>query len=304
MAQTIVGYFKDDSAAQKAVEHLISIGVARDRIQISRSQDFNTDNVENKTENSVSRFFKSVFSDNGDTDHYENIDRSHMAMVSVQAQSSAEAQMAASLLDESGAVNVEERMGNTNQNENNELDEQAYRNASIQRIQEDVSLSQQERDKLAMQKQNRDVSWPANENRHLSEGNDRDEKNPYDGGTQESRLQSLKEGSFELTEYKEVPVIHKEERVVEEIRIRTDVEERDETVYEKVRGTDLDVQKIEGKDQNASKEVDYEKDFNIRKSHEASGDGYNMNNRNTAFNERDDLYNGKVRREGDPLFGA
>ncbi|RYY92282.1 MAG: DUF2382 domain-containing protein, partial [Chitinophagaceae bacterium] len=44
-------------------------------------------------------------------------------------------------------------------------------------------------------------------------------------------------------EKSEVPVVNKEARVVEEVRVRKEVSERDETIRDTVRRTDIDIDK-------------------------------------------------------------
>jgi uncharacterized protein (TIGR02271 family) len=56
----------------------------------------------------------------------------------------------------------------------------------------------------------------------------------------------FKERSIELTETDEEAVISKEARVVEEVVVRKDVQERVETVRDTVRRTDVDVQQLDG----------------------------------------------------------
>jgi uncharacterized protein (TIGR02271 family) len=57
---------------------------------------------------------------------------------------------------------------------------------------------------------------------------------------------AFKEGTIEVTETDEVPVVSKEARVTEEVAIRKDVNERTEKVRDTVRKTDVDVEKVEG----------------------------------------------------------
>jgi stress response protein YsnF len=56
----------------------------------------------------------------------------------------------------------------------------------------------------------------------------------------------LREEDVEMHERAEVPVVNKEARVVEEIRVSKDVEEREETVRDTVRSTDVDVENLSG----------------------------------------------------------
>lgn len=57
---------------------------------------------------------------------------------------------------------------------------------------------------------------------------------------------TFKEGTIEMTETAEVPVISKEARVVEEVVIGKTATDRVETVSDTVRRTDVDVEEIPG----------------------------------------------------------
>ena len=56
----------------------------------------------------------------------------------------------------------------------------------------------------------------------------------------------LQTADMEVLEYAEVPVVSKEARVVEEIRLGKEVTERDETIRDTVRNTEVDVEKLDG----------------------------------------------------------
>lgn len=58
---------------------------------------------------------------------------------------------------------------------------------------------------------------------------------------------SFEESIIELTEHAEVPVITKEARVVEEISLKKEVDERDETIRDTIRETKVDVEELKNK---------------------------------------------------------
>lgn len=70
-----------------------------------------------------------------------------------------------------------------------------------------------------------------------------------------AREGAFEERCLEITEEREVPVVRKEARVVEEVVVGTDVEERCETVEDTVRRIEVDVQDLE---------VDYRRDYERR----------------------------------------
>ncbi|TDH27073.1 DUF2382 domain-containing protein [Segetibacter sp. 3557_3] len=58
----------------------------------------------------------------------------------------------------------------------------------------------------------------------------------------------IKEESIELTERSEVPVVEKEARVVEEVSLDKEVTEREKTITDTVRNTEVDIEKTDGED--------------------------------------------------------
>lgn len=54
----------------------------------------------------------------------------------------------------------------------------------------------------------------------------------------------LEDAEIEFREREEVPVVHKEARVVEEVRLSKEITERDETIRDTVRNTEVDVEQL------------------------------------------------------------
>jgi len=76
------------------------------------------------------------------------------------------------------------------------------------------------------------------------------ERRPVNRPATEADLNAFKEGTIEVRETQEQAVIAKEARVVEEIRVRKDVDERTETVRDTVRRTEVEVEPIAGSARN------------------------------------------------------
>lgn len=136
MALTVVGVFDNASEAQQAVEALVSDGFSRSSIDLSATQagsssDGNTSPtgdsaVPDRHRNtsgtmteeavddtkdmgsSIGNFFSSLFGGNDDTDRYSRV-AERSSIVAVHAQSEDEAERAADILDDNGAVDVNER---------------------------------------------------------------------------------------------------------------------------------------------------------------------------------------------------
>jgi uncharacterized protein (TIGR02271 family) len=78
------------------------------------------------------------------------------------------------------------------------------------------------------------------------------ERRPVDRPATTADLNAFKEGTIEVRETQEQPVVSKEARVVEEVRVRKNVEEHTEKVLDTVRRTDVQVEPIAGKTSTAT----------------------------------------------------
>jgi uncharacterized protein (TIGR02271 family) len=70
------------------------------------------------------------------------------------------------------------------------------------------------------------------------------ERRPVDRPATEADLNAFREGSIEVRETQEEAVVAKDARVVEEVRINKDVEERTETIRDTVRRTEVEVEQL------------------------------------------------------------
>jgi uncharacterized protein (TIGR02271 family) len=126
MAQTVIGIFNNPNTAQSAVEQLASAGISPDRIDIancnttdthtSTSTDHystTTDPYKDDDDDSIGGFFRSLFGGDDDNDYrkYSTVAR-RGCVVTVHAQSDEEARRTADLLDDLGAVDVDEQAAN------------------------------------------------------------------------------------------------------------------------------------------------------------------------------------------------
>ena len=73
------------------------------------------------------------------------------------------------------------------------------------------------------------------------------ERRPVDRPVSDADLASIQEGAFEVRERDEEAVVDKQARVVEEVVINKDVEERTETIQDTVRRADVDVEETPGR---------------------------------------------------------
>ncbi|MFO1431716.1 MAG: YsnF/AvaK domain-containing protein [Candidatus Competibacteraceae bacterium] len=88
------------------------------------------------------------------------------------------------------------------------------------------------------------VEKPVEETINLRQEQVQVERRPVDRPISPSELETFKEGTIEMTARTEEPVVTKQARVIEEVVLHKDVEERTETIRDTVRHTDVQVEDI------------------------------------------------------------
>lgn len=280
MGQTVIGFFDDASDAQRAVERLQGIGISNDRIDTSRGQQPGTTGVSNERDadrdsdrdrqSGIERFFSSLFgSDDDDSKRYAKVGET-CSIVTVHANTAEEAERAADLLDDCGAVDVDERSaqygytGNdssrsresgpghredmSSDRDLNKRTGKEQRETSIPKIQENLKVDKRTEERGGVRVRSRIVERPVEEHVRLREEHINVERQPANRPVEGDELENFKEKNIELTERSEVPVVNKEARVVEEVKISKDVRHRDETIKDNVRHTEVDVDRTNQND--------------------------------------------------------
>ncbi|MCY7350675.1 MAG: YsnF/AvaK domain-containing protein [Cytophagaceae bacterium] len=271
MSQTVIGVFDSATEAQQAVQQLVSNGFMRDNIDISNQNTTDTDasvtreNTDDDQESGIGKFFRSLFgSDDDDSSKYSEVAR-RGSVVTVHAQSEDEAERAADLLDEYGAVDVDERatqygytgktdsMGTRtdsmdttsvpleNQTRDFSMDDAK---TSAQVIEENLQIDKKMVQTGGARLRSRIVERPVEESIRLREEHVRVDRKPVDRPATDADFTSFKEGEIELTEQAEVPVVSKQARVVEEVSLGKEVNEREETIRDTVRSAEVDVENL------------------------------------------------------------
>jgi uncharacterized protein (TIGR02271 family) len=352
MAQTVIGMFDNAAEAQQAVERLTSKGFSRGSIDVSNNASSSSDSSYSNTtgsssysdndrheEGGITKFFKSLFGDD-DSDKYENVARRSQSIVTVHAQTKDEAEDAADILDDCGAVDVDERAaaygysgtgsgstgGYTGNNSGNDFSSNtgdtsfgtaagagltgaaagagltgatSHGNSGLNTgdsdlntgrgdfdlntgrtdlnstdetrkipiIEENLEVGKREVQRGGVRLRSRIVERPVEESLRLREESVRVERTPVDRAATSADLSNFKETEIEMTETAEVPVVSKESRVVEEVSLGKEVNERTETISDTVRSTEVDVD-------NLDSGIDTDR----------TGTGYNSNTGNRGSN--------------------
>jgi len=317
MSNTVIGIFEYTSEAQEAQKYLLANGFSDGQVDIKVSGTIDSTNTVDHDDagDKISNFFKNLFGDDDDeVNRYSEAGRKG-TIVTVHARTADEAEVAARVLDNYGAVDVNETAGSfntsgtygVNTTSNNvysdtditgratadrgylspndadisdksylssndadisgksylasddaDLADKSYINSdidttestSIPVIEEELHVGKKEVTTGGVRLRSRIIERPVEESIRLREEYVTVERTPVDRLATESDFDTFKEGTVEVIEHAEVPVVSKEARIVEEVSLGKQVEERDEIISDTVRSTQVETEKISGTESN------------------------------------------------------
>lgn len=298
MEQTVLGFFEDNAAARRAADELVKAGFNSSQIDIAVPEGTDEDvQDENREESGIKRFFKSLFGEGESADRYADVSRGY-AMVTVHTQNEQEAEEAADVMDDCGAIDIDEHDDEESSRpyrneQSTPRGGEGYGDLSDRNNIQNRSENLHEDERYNQRQRSRIVGRPVTDAERFQQP--RDEQNPVDKVASTPSLELFKEGEIELTEHKEVPVVKKEARVVEEIKVKKVVEDREETVRDSVRETKVDIDRLSAQNQDLNRGLTEEKP---EKSSHTPGSNTRLNGPGT---EKEDW---EIRSSGDPLFGG
>ena len=239
MSQTVIGIFEKTSEAQEARNYLLANGFAGENVDFSTNGSGSTTNNLTKSDETsvgsrVNNFFSNLFEDEDDVNMHTNA-ASRGTVVTVHAKTEEETLQAVKILDNFGAVDVNEFSGRM------QMDGGAEK---IQVIKEELNVGKQEVETGGVRLRSRIVSRPVEETIRLREEHVSVERNSVDRPATEADFANFKEGTIEEVEHAERAVVSKDAKVVEEVSLGKQVNERDETISETVRHTEVDTEDI------------------------------------------------------------
>ena len=224
------------------------------QILLSRYQNYENSSRDSSEKSGIGRFFSSLFGED-EADKYTTVAEKNSCVVTVHAQSMEDAQRAADILDDYGAIDVNEKASEYGYSTNSGITNKenmdwrsGNESTSIPVVEENVQVGKREVETGGVRLKSRIIEKPVEENLRLREERVTVERTPVDREATDADLNNFQEQEIEITEHAEVPVVSKEARVVEEVKLNKEVEHRDETVKETVRKTEVDVENLEGKE--------------------------------------------------------
>lgn len=340
MSHTVIGIFKTFTEASVARQHLENNGFNPGNIDVADSNytapDYSGNDItggvtdvttesrlhehDHKEDDSIGGFFRNLFGGNDDDD--EDLVNRHIeagkrgTVVTVHANSYEEAERAADIMDEYGAVNVndsddwdtapanipgaanltgtdfdtattsnysdlpagdatpiggfastgrsdfedasltdidettsaaytEDRDSNLGSSLTGDFDTNTSNPDSIKVVEEQLNVGKQEVQTGGVRLRSRIVERPVEESIRLRQERVTVTRTPVDRPASEADFNTFQEGTVEMTESAEIPVISKDARVVEEVSLNKDVTESDQTIIDTVRHTEVDTENID-----------------------------------------------------------
>jgi uncharacterized protein (TIGR02271 family) len=261
MTHTVIGLFDNKNEARVAMEELVEQGFVRENIDVSdkRYDDSATTTGTTTTDtgvgDSISNFFGSLFGDDQTTaQNYTNAAYDADAILTVQVDSPERARAAAEILDRHGAIDVDNNSAQYNQQNyaqtsgttENTATAKTEGEMSIPVIEEELQVGKRAVERGGARIRSRVIEKPVEANLRLREEHIVINRQPVNRAVTEADLQHVQEGDINLTERAEEAVVSKQARVVEEVSVGKQVSEREETIRDTVRRTDVDVEETGG----------------------------------------------------------
>lgn len=239
-AQTVIGVFDNGFEAQNAIGQLKGNGFSEDQIDLSVRDNMDTDTSDD--DRGISNFFSNLMDDDNDkASHYTEVAK-RGSVVTVHASSSEEAQRAARILDQYGAIDIDERYKQYHSGDTGTSSKE-----SIPIIEEELQVGKREVETGKVSIRSRIIEKPVEESIRLRSERVTVERNPVNRPATEADI--MKDKTIEATERTEVPVVDKEARIVEEVSLNKTVEETDETIRDTVRNTEVDIDKSDSEEE-------------------------------------------------------
>ncbi len=213
-----------------------------------------------KAEDSIGNFFSNLFGgdDSDDTRAYTNATRGGSSVVTVHAATADEAERARDILDDCGAIDVHEQAaarygagaqqaaGTTGQQTTGQqtTGTNTGGDQKLEIIEENLQVGKRVEQTGGARIRTRIIEKPVEEHVRLREEHVNVNRTDVNRPATDADFAAFKEGEISVTEQSERAVVAKEARVVGEVSINKTATEREETIRDTVRKTDVEVEKL------------------------------------------------------------
>jgi stress response protein YsnF len=249
MAKTVVGLFENTRDAQRAMQDL----------EQARFDTSNISFVQNAWQGLGNALMNAGIPEHDVSIYTEGVQQGG-ALIVLQALPDADAQQAAEILDRYNVVDIEHRGRHASQGmhtDNRERTSTRVGNGStnlyqggevkIPIVEEEIQIGKREVERGGVRVNTRVEEVPVSEQVTVRDEHVDVHRRQVDRPVTDADLSTLEQGSFEVRERDEEVIVDKQARVVEELHVKKEVEERTEQIQDTVRRTDVDVDEISGR---------------------------------------------------------
>ncbi|QQE89502.1 YsnF/AvaK domain-containing protein [Azotobacter chroococcum] len=279
MQHILIGAFDHYDEAEQVKRELMSSGVSQTDIQLAASNDismsedtalrtdttYDTRREDQSLGDRISEFFHSIFSDEDATSQrYAEAVRHGSTVVTVTVNDDDQVSVVEEIMEHNGAIDIDERSAGWGLQHTEQLSSAetatttsgTAERTAIPIMEEQLKVGKRENALGRVRIVSRMTERPVEETVSLTEQHAVVERRPVDRPASQEELSTFREGTIEIQETAEEPVVSKTARVVEEVMVGKETTQHEETVHDTVRRTDVDI----------------ERDSDIRKTRPTAGD--------------------------------
>lgn len=279
MENTVVGVYDSYDQAQKAMTELQSCGISRSNMQLSPETDLTatgdtaTTTTSERSHSGIGHFFRSLFGmdDDARTEsgvYSEAVRRGH-CVLTVDAESDEQRERAVEVMNRYDPIDIDERASMWQSQGWTGYDEAApmFTDAEIQKdrslygqgstaqpatgeqtripvVEEELKVGKRSVQRGGVRLYTRVIETPVQESVELRQEHVNVERRPVDQPAAAADMAAFKEGTVELRESAEEPVVSKTARVIEEVVASKDVTQETADINDTVRKTEVDVEQL------------------------------------------------------------
>ncbi|GAB3473161.1 YsnF/AvaK domain-containing protein [Azotobacter salinestris] len=288
MQHILIGAFDHYDEAEQVKRELMSSGVSQTDILLAASNDisigedtalrtdttYDTRREDQSLGDRVSEFFHSIFSGEDATaqryaDTYPEAVRHGSTVVTVTVNDDDQVPVVEEIMERNGAIDIDERSASWGLQHTEQLGSAetarttgeapvsgTAERTAIPIMEEQLKVGKRENALGRIRIVSRMSERPVEETVNLTEQHAVVERRPVERPASQEEMSTFHEGTIEIQETSEEPVVSKTARVVEEVTVGKETTQREETVHDTVRRTDVDI----------------ERDSDIRKTRPTAGD--------------------------------
>jgi uncharacterized protein (TIGR02271 family) len=234
--RTVVGLFEEASEARRVIAELTASDIAVSNIH----------EISNAPESA--HLIETITSYIGEPDvrfYQEGVRRGETLVVVTAPER--DAQRAAEIMARYNMIDVDARSTEyRNAGASYSLRDYAESDYVLPVVEEELQIGKRSVERGRMRVYSHVVETPVEEQVRLRDETVRVERRPVDRPVSDADVTAMKDRSFEVSELHEEAVVSKRARVIEEVVVRKETSERDETVRDTVRRTDVNVEQVGG----------------------------------------------------------